>query len=166
MFHNETICVVDSKPSNLEILEIGKWYGIGLASGISIIGFIGFVIRGLFIYFLKYEAPKDRPINNLIFNDQVSYILEVTYHIINVSMNQKLIIITMFFIDDSNLNNVYDLSNDYHTNCNSDSNEFHIWSKSMPIFLDNNSNLHLENGNIRHGNGSLSLSLLSISLQT
>ena len=74
MFHNETICVVDSKPSNLEILKIGKWYGIGVATGISVIGFIGFVIRGLFIYFLKYEAPKDRPINTLIFNDQVSYI--------------------------------------------------------------------------------------------
>ena len=76
MFHNETICVVDSKPSNLEILEIGKWYGIGVATGISVIGFIGFVIRGLFIYFLKYEAPKDRPIN-----DQVSYISEVTYYL-------------------------------------------------------------------------------------
>ena len=71
MFHNETICVVDSKPSNLEILEIGKWYGIGVATGISVIGFIGFVIRGLFIYFLKYEAPKDRPINSLMFHDQV-----------------------------------------------------------------------------------------------
>ena len=33
--------------------------------------FIGIFIKGLFIYYVQYEAPKDRPINRMILFDQV-----------------------------------------------------------------------------------------------
>ena len=70
---NETICVVESESSDVEILNIGILEGLGIALGIGLIAFIGFVARVLFIYYLKYEAPKDRPINSLMFDDQVGY---------------------------------------------------------------------------------------------
>ena len=69
--NNETISVVESKPLDVEVYNQGRLEGIGIASGIGLIAFIGFVARGLFIYYLKYEAPKDRPINSLMFYDQV-----------------------------------------------------------------------------------------------
>ena len=72
--NNETIGVVESERSDVEILNLGILEGIGIAVGIGLIAFVGFVARGLIIYYLKYEAPKDRPINTLIFNNQVSYI--------------------------------------------------------------------------------------------
>ena len=36
--------------------------------------FIGLFIKGLFIYYVQYEAPKDRPINRMILFDQVIFI--------------------------------------------------------------------------------------------
>ena len=68
---NETICVVESKLSDVEILNIGILEGTWIAVGIGLIAFVGFIARGLIIYYLKYEAPKDRPINRLMFHDQV-----------------------------------------------------------------------------------------------
>ena len=73
---NETISVVESKPLDVEVYNQGRLEGIGIASGIGLIAFIGFVARGLFIYYLKYEAPKDRPINSLMFYDQVRLHIE------------------------------------------------------------------------------------------
>ena len=70
---NETICVKESEPSEVEILDLERWEGIGIALGIGLIAFTGFLVRGLFIYYLKYEAPKDRPINSLMFHEQVRF---------------------------------------------------------------------------------------------
>ena len=72
MFPNETLCILESEYSGQEIQDIGTWYGIGIALIIGIIATVGLVIRGLFIYYIKYEAPGDRPINTLILSDQVS----------------------------------------------------------------------------------------------
>ena len=72
MFLNETICIVESKYSGQKVLDVGALNGMGIAFAIGIIAFLGFVIRGLFIYYIKYEAPGDRPINTMIFSDQVS----------------------------------------------------------------------------------------------
>ena len=38
---------------------------------IGIDSFIGIFIKGLFIYYVQYEAPKNRPINRMILFDQV-----------------------------------------------------------------------------------------------
>ena len=71
MFSNETICILESEYSGQEIQEVGTWMGIGLALIVGIIATIGLVVRGFFIYYIKYEAPGDRPINSLILSDQV-----------------------------------------------------------------------------------------------
>ena len=71
MFPNETICVLESEYSGQEVQEVGTGYGIGIATIIGIIAAIGLVIRGIFIYYIQYEAPGDRPINQMILSDQV-----------------------------------------------------------------------------------------------
>ena len=38
---------------------------------IGIVALIGIVIKGFFVYYVRYKAPKDRPINRMIFFDQV-----------------------------------------------------------------------------------------------
>ena len=73
MVLNDTICVLGSEPSNIAIHHLeNDWGGPLLATGIGLIAMVGFVIRGLFIYFLTYEAPKERTINNLLKVEQVS----------------------------------------------------------------------------------------------
>ena len=74
MMLNDTICLMNAKPSGLDVLNIDGWQAVGLTIGIGVIAIIGFIARGLFIYFLTYEAPKDRPINVLMFEEQVRHI--------------------------------------------------------------------------------------------
>ena len=59
------------KNKNIELLEEGKVEGISLAIVISIVALVGIIIRCLFIYYVKYAAPKERPINTLMLYDQV-----------------------------------------------------------------------------------------------
>ena len=56
---------------------------MGITLGILIIAFIGFAIRGLFIYYLSFEAPKERPINSLMLHDQVRTNLNYTSQSVN-----------------------------------------------------------------------------------
>ena len=69
--YNETICIVESQPSKDKIFEVGELQGGEISLGLGIVAGIGFIVRGLFIYFLKYAAPKERPINSLMLHDQV-----------------------------------------------------------------------------------------------
>ena len=76
MVLNDTICVLGSEPSNIATHHLeNDWGGPLIATGIGLIAGVGFVIRGLFIYFLTYEAQKDRTINTLIYEEQVRQIL-------------------------------------------------------------------------------------------
>ena len=52
---NETICVLESQKSNVEILEVGEFEGRGILLGLGIAVSIGAII--IIIYFLKYKAP-------------------------------------------------------------------------------------------------------------
>ena len=70
---NTSICIVESQPSHLNIFEVGRWERTTITIALAMAAFIGFVVRGLFIYYLKYEAPKEREINTLMLHDQVSY---------------------------------------------------------------------------------------------
>ena len=70
---NETICIQESELSDIEILDQGGWTGSAIALGILLIALVGLIARGLFVHFLNYEAPKDRPINSLMFHEQVRY---------------------------------------------------------------------------------------------
>ena len=71
MFSNETICILDSEYSSQKIQEVGTLYGIVIATIVGILATVGLVIRGIFIYYIKYEAPGNRPINALILSNQV-----------------------------------------------------------------------------------------------
>ena len=71
MFANETICTLESDYSGQEIQDVGTWNGLAIALMIGLIAAVGSIIRGIFIYYIKYEAPGDRPINTLILTDQV-----------------------------------------------------------------------------------------------
>lgn len=77
MLLNETICVLGSEPSTTKILDVGPLEGKFLAAGVLIIAIIGLLIKGLFIYFVKYEAQKDRPINTMILEEQVRNHLQI-----------------------------------------------------------------------------------------
>ena len=71
MMPNSTISVVAVEHSHVDVLHTGIWSVVGLVIGLGMIAIVGFIARGLFIYFLTYEAPKDRPINTLMFEEQV-----------------------------------------------------------------------------------------------
>ena len=68
---NDTICVNESEPSDIKILNLTIWEGSFITLGLGLVATVGFVIRGLFIYFLTYEAQKDRTINTRIYEEQV-----------------------------------------------------------------------------------------------
>ena len=67
----EDIQIIESKQSNVAILHLNSFISITLAIAIGIMSFIGISIKGLFMYYVRYKAPKDRPINRMIFFDQV-----------------------------------------------------------------------------------------------
>lgn len=77
MFPNETICIKEFEYSGQEIQDVGTLNGIGIFLIISIIAAVGLAIRGFFIYYIKYEAPGDRPINTLILSDQVGLFMNI-----------------------------------------------------------------------------------------
>ena len=58
--------------SKMAILQVGEEGGVGIAIAIGLIGSIGLSIKGLFMYYILYHAQKQRPINTLMFYDQVS----------------------------------------------------------------------------------------------
>lgn len=68
---NETIVVFESKLSTPEVLQMGTCNGISFAIGLVILAFAAIFIKCLFIYYIRYHAQKDRPINDLIKYDQV-----------------------------------------------------------------------------------------------
>ena len=69
--YNETICLSDLEPSNVNLYELTSLETVGTVFAIGTIALIGLMIRMFFMYYIRYEAPKDRPINTLIFYDQV-----------------------------------------------------------------------------------------------
>ena len=72
MFPNETICVLESGYSGQDIYNVEPRNGITASIAVGTISVLGLVIKGLFIFYIKYEAPRERPINYMILSDQVS----------------------------------------------------------------------------------------------
>ena len=68
---NESIHVYESSVSIDDVLDVGLVGGIGLTIFLGSISTAGLIIKGIFIYYIKYAAPKERPINNMVFCDQV-----------------------------------------------------------------------------------------------
>ena len=68
-----TIDVLESQISNVALLDKGSLEGTGMALVVGGIGAVGFVVRLFFIYYIKFEAQKERPINTLMLHDQVRF---------------------------------------------------------------------------------------------
>ena len=70
-FDIEQIIIYESDPSIVDILHLDTPIVILLTFVIGLICLIEIFIRVLFIYYVRYKAPKNRPINEMIFFDQV-----------------------------------------------------------------------------------------------
>ena len=70
-FDKEEILIFESNLSNVNILHLGSLASIVLALVITLISMIEYFIKGLFIYYVKYNAPENRAINKMILYDQV-----------------------------------------------------------------------------------------------
>ena len=68
---NETIFLSYLEPSNVKLYELTSLETVGTVIAIGTIALTGLMIRLSFMYYIRYKAPKDRPINTLIFHDQV-----------------------------------------------------------------------------------------------
>ena len=66
-----SILIVESELSNVQITRVGPLEGISLAFAVGLVAALGLLIRGAFIYYIKYKAPKKRQINKLMLHDQV-----------------------------------------------------------------------------------------------
>ena len=71
LFDMEQIVIYESEPSIVDILHLDTPIVILLTFVIGLICLIEIFIRVLFIYYVRYKAPKNRPINEMIFFDQV-----------------------------------------------------------------------------------------------
>ena len=71
MFANESIYVLESSLSTLGLFQLGEIGGWGTALIFGILTSIGLLIKSVFVYYIHYWAPKDRPINALILVDNV-----------------------------------------------------------------------------------------------
>ena len=71
---NETIKVEEFFTSNIGVLKLGSGWKIVVSTVLIIFTLFGLSIKVLFLYYLQYKAPKKRPINTLMWFDQVRYI--------------------------------------------------------------------------------------------
>ena len=69
--NEQEIQIIESSQSYVTILHLDSIISITLGLALGIVSFIGILIKGLFFYYIKYKAPNDRPINRMIFIDQV-----------------------------------------------------------------------------------------------
>ena len=68
---NYSIEVCEASRSTIGLLELGRFEGIGMGIGLGIVAGIGLTIKALFVWYIQCRAPKDRPINTLMWHDQV-----------------------------------------------------------------------------------------------
>ena len=87
----QEIQIIESEQSNVTILHVDSFISIALAFAVGMISFISIIIKGLFIYYIKRKAPKDRPINRMIFFDQVMSHYQIMTVIRYVVLKVKLI---------------------------------------------------------------------------
>ena len=64
------------------LFDVGSVQGFGIALGLGLVAFACIFVKFVIIYYIKYHAPKDRPINKLIRYDQVIS-MSFTYCIYN-----------------------------------------------------------------------------------
>ena len=67
----EEIIIYEFDFSAVNMLHLNTATAMVSAIIIGIISLIGILIKAFFMYYVQYKAPKDRPINRMIFFDQV-----------------------------------------------------------------------------------------------
>ena len=111
---NTTLCFSsEMEASNVKVLELSTLEGIGVA---LLIASVGLIIRGMFMYYIKYKAPNDRPINKMIFHEQVSSSCFESSTRVNFSKRLKI------FADIPIGHHDHHNANDYSTNRNPNTN--------------------------------------------
>ena len=75
----DEIQIIELDQSVVSMLHLGFITTVISAILIGVDSFVGIYIKGLIMYYVKYKAPKDRPINRMILLDQVCYISNVTH---------------------------------------------------------------------------------------
>ena len=89
---NVSVQIVESELSTIQITQMGTFEGFSIAVAIGIVAAIGLVIRGAFIYYIKYKAPKKRQINKLMLHDQVNSPTKITlFRPIFINLNCRLV---------------------------------------------------------------------------
>ena len=66
------ISLIESFESKVSMYQQDGTSTLITTVGLSTAAVIMFVTRGTLIYYIKYEAPRDRPINKMMLWDQVS----------------------------------------------------------------------------------------------
>ena len=66
------ISLIESFESNASMYQQDGTSTLITTVGLSTAAVIIFITRGTLIYYIKYEAPRDRPINKMMLWDQVS----------------------------------------------------------------------------------------------
>ena len=66
------ITELQTEKSVVAMLHLDSVNAYMIGGTIGFLTFAGWLIKFLFMYYVKYVAPKDRPINKMIFFDQVS----------------------------------------------------------------------------------------------
>ena len=65
------IKVFEIHKSVVNMLHLNRITAITSAILLVLFTLVGLFIKGLFMHFVQFKAPKDRPINKMIFYDQV-----------------------------------------------------------------------------------------------
>ena len=77
----EQIQIYEFDFSAVNMLHLNAVTAMASAVIIGIISLIGIIIKGFFMYYVQYKAPKDRPINRMIFFDQVINVTQYIHYI-------------------------------------------------------------------------------------
>ena len=54
------------------LFEVGNIRGLGVALGLGIVALACILGKCLFLYYIQFHAPKERPLNKLLALEQVS----------------------------------------------------------------------------------------------
>ena len=55
------------------LFEVGNVNGLGVVLGLGIVALACILAKCLFLYYIKFHAPKERPLNKLLALEQVSH---------------------------------------------------------------------------------------------
>ena len=76
------------------LFEVGNVNGLGVVLGLGIVALACIFAKCLFLYYIKFHAPKERPLNKLLALEQVSHKHNIPF---KSSLNIGLAIVNLCF---------------------------------------------------------------------